>query len=117
MNDGMIAYLLKSEVAKLGEEQRQLYRFIIELEDALAEQAATVEEFRHLLVLHSPFEQAAYRFNRSFKEISAMMQQIEAELGDKIEARRERAKWLDYTDRFAGEVGQEDKQVFLFISE
>ena len=29
MNDGMIAYLLKSEVAKLGEEQRQLYRFII----------------------------------------------------------------------------------------
>ncbi|AUD15093.1 MULTISPECIES: hypothetical protein [unclassified Planococcus (in: firmicutes)] len=117
MNDGMIAYLLKSEVAKLGEEQRQLYRFIIELEDALAEQADTVEEFRRLLVLHSPFEQAAYRFNRSLKEIATMMQQIEAELGDKIEARRERAKWLDYTDRFAGEAGQEDKQVFLFISE
>ncbi|MFP3356405.1 hypothetical protein R0K17_03520 [Planococcus sp. SIMBA_143] len=117
MNDGMIAYLLKSEVAKLGEEQRQLYRFIIELEDALAEQADTVEEFRRLLVLHSPFEQAAYRFNRSLKEVSIMMQQIEAELGDKIEARRERAKWLDYTDRFAGEAGQEDKQLFLFISE
>ena len=117
MNDGMIAYLLKSEVAKLGEEQRQLYRFITELEDALAEQADTVEEFRRLLVLHSPFEQAAYRFNRSLKEIATMMQQIEAELGDKIEARRERAKWLDYTDRFAGEAGQEDKQLFLFISE
>ncbi|ALS75732.1 hypothetical protein AUC31_11225 [Planococcus rifietoensis] len=117
MNDGMIAYLLKSEVAKLGEEQRQLYRFIIELEDALAEQADTVEEFRRLLVLHSPFEQAAYCFNRSLKEIATMMQQIEAELGDKIEARRERAKWLDYTDRFAGEAGQEDKQLFLFISE
>lgn len=117
MNDGMIAYLLKSEVAKLGEEQRQLYRFIIELEDALAEQADTVEEFRRLLVLHSPFEQAAYRFNRSLKEIATMMQQIEAELGDKIEARRERAKWLDYTERFAGEAGQEDKQLFLFISE
>ncbi|RLJ91337.1 hypothetical protein [Planococcus citreus] len=117
MNDGMIAYLLKSEVAKLGEEQRQLYRFIIELEDALAEQADTVEEFRRLLVLHSPFEQAAYRYNRSLKEVSAMMQQIEAELGDKIEARRERAKWLDYTDRFAGETGREDKQFFLFVSE
>ena len=46
-----------------------------------------------------------------------MMQAIEAELGDKIEARQERAKWLDYTDHFAGEAGQEDKQVFLFISE
>ncbi|MGM0896578.1 MAG: hypothetical protein ACQEV0_01685 [Bacillota bacterium] len=117
MNDGMIAYLLKCEVAKLGDEQRQLYRFITDLEDALAEQADTVEEFRSLLAIHSPFEQAAYRFNRSFTEISTMMQKIEAELGEKIETRRERAKWLDYTDCLVGEAGQADKQVFLFMSE
>ncbi|MBT2583242.1 hypothetical protein [Planococcus sp. ISL-109] len=117
MNDGMIAYLLKSEVARLTDEQRQLYRFITGLEDALAEQADTAEEFRSLLTIHSPFEQAAYRFNRSFAEVSKMMQKIESELGDKIEARCERAKWLDYTDCFVGESGRADKQVFLFVTE
>lgn len=117
MNDGMIAYLLKCEVARLTEDQRQLYRFITDLEDALAEQADTVEEFRRLLALHSPFEQAAYRFNCSFAEVSEAMKKIEAELGDKIEARCERAKWLDYTDCLIGESGQADKQVFLFVSQ
>ena len=117
MNDGMIAYLLKCEVAKLADEKQQMYRFITKLEDALAEQADTVEEFRRLLALHSPFEQAAYRFNRSFKEVSVMMQTMETELGDKIKARCERAKWLDYTDCLVGESGQADKQVFLFLNE
>ena len=117
MNDGMIAYMLKCEVTKLSGEQRKLYRFITELEDALAEQAETVEEFRRLLALHSPFEQAAYRFNLSFGEVSSLMQKIEAELGDKIKARCERAKWLDYTDCLVGEPGQADKQVFLFLNE
>lgn len=116
MNDGMMAYLLKCEVAKLSEDKKQLYRFITDLEDALAEQADTVEEFRGLLTVHSPFEQAAARFNRSFAEISAKMQAIEAELARNMQARCERAKWLDYTDCLVGEAGQADKQVFLFIT-
>ncbi len=117
MNDGMMAYLLRCEVARLTDEQRQLYRFITDLEDTLAEQAETVDEFRTLLTRHSPFEQAACHFNRSFAEISKEMYKIEAELGDKIDVRCERAKWIDYTDRFVGKSDQGEKQVFLFLSE
>lgn len=106
-------FLFRSEVAKLPDDKREFYQFIVNIEDRLAEKAETADEFCQLLCKHSPYEQAVSRFRLSYDKVERWMEEIDAELHEKIETRSQKVKWIDYTNHFPSVEG---KRVFLFIN-
>lgn len=117
MNERLIEFLLRSEVANLPKEKQSLYKFIVDAEDSLVDIAETVDEFQQLLVKHSPYEQAVHHFNIPFKEIVYMMDEIETELNMKVSKRCEKVEWIDYTDQFSRSVtANNSKRIYLFIN-
>lgn len=116
MNGRLMELLLKSEVEKLSEENKRLYKFIVKNEDLLAQQAETADQFRKLLVEKSPYILASYHFHIPFAKVFQLMNEIEAELNLRLEARCKQVKWIDMTDRFfKTSNGKSDKKVFLFL--
>ena len=117
MNGRLMEFLLKSEVEKLSEENKRLYKFIVENEDLLAQQADTADQFRELLVEQSPYLQASHYFGIPFAKIFQQMNEIETELNIRVEKRCEQAKWIDMTDRFfKNSIGANEKKIFLFMN-
>jgi len=117
MNGRLIEFLLKSEVEKLSEENKKLYKFIVENEDILAQQADTADQFRKLLVEQSPYLLASRYFDIPFAKIFQQMNEIENELNIRVEKRCEQVKWIDMTNQFTNtSVGKREKKVFLFIN-
>jgi len=117
MNERLIEFLLRSEVANLPEEKKQLYKFIVDAEDSLVDKAETADEFHQLLLKHSPFEQAVRHFNLPFKEIVYLMDEIESELNRKVNRRSEKVEWIDYTGHFPRLArGDNRRSVYLFIN-
>ena len=117
MNDQVMELLLKSEVKKLPEDKRQLYQYIIDIEDSLVEKSNTSDEFLQLFTAYSPYVIASRHFNMTFNMISTLMNEIEEELSVRIEERCKKLKWIDYTEQLIG-VSEENnrRQVFLFMN-
>ena len=117
MNGRLMEFLFKSEVEKLSEEKKSLYKFIVKNEDLLAQQADTADQFRRLLVDQSPYRLASRYFEIPFAKVFQQMNEIETELNIRVEKRCEQAKWIDMTDRFSNtSIGKREKKVFLFIN-
>ena len=117
MNERLIEFLLRSEVANLSKEKQRLYKFIVDAEDSLVEIAETVDEFQQLLVKHSPYEQAVHHFNLPLKEIVYMMDEIETELNRRVSKRCEKVEWIDYTYQFSQSATANSKRrIYLFIN-
>lgn len=117
MNERLMEFLLRSEVEKLSQEKKKLYKFIIKHEDLLAQQAETADQFRHLLVVHSPYSLASRYFELPVEKVMQTMNNIEAELNERIEQRCSKVEWIDYTDHFIQNAGtSDDKRVYLFVN-
>ncbi|HSI66865.1 MAG TPA: hypothetical protein VK947_05580 [Planococcus sp. (in: firmicutes)] len=117
MNERLMEFLLRSEVEKLSQEKKKLYKFIIKHEDLLAKQAETADQFRHLLVVHSPYELAGRYLDMPVRQVMKEMEGIETELNERIEQRCSRVEWIDYTEHFSQTAGaSDDKRVYLFVN-
>ncbi len=118
MNERLLDFLRKSEVNRLPEEKRKLYQFIIEAEDALAEKAATVDEFFNFVLADSPINMAATHFQMPYDRVVKMLSKIEDELHVKIEHRSRQVKWIDFSEKQnSNKAGEYPTQLFLFINE
>ncbi|MDX1770567.1 MAG: hypothetical protein R3328_03445 [Planococcaceae bacterium] len=117
LNGRLIELFLKSEVEKLSEENKRLYKFIVKNEDLLAQRAETADQFRKLLVEKSPYILASRYFDIPFAQVFLQMSEIENELNIRVEKRCQQAKWIDMTDRmFKNSIGESHKKMFFFIS-
>lgn len=117
MNGRLIELFLKSEVEKLSEENKRLYKFIVKNEDLLAQQADTADQFRELLVEQSPYILASRFFDIPYAKVFQQMNEIESELHIRVEKRFKQIKWIDMTDRFfKNSIGVSDKKMFLFLN-
>ncbi|MFS0820724.1 hypothetical protein [Bacillus sp. 1P02SD] len=117
MNDHLIELLLKSVVATLPKEHRELYEYIVDLEDNLASKSKTSQEFMSLLVKHSPHKQAARHFNLGYGETIKLMREIEGEIDRGISIRLKNKKWIDFTDKVRQQEGKESADnTFYFLS-
>ncbi|KGR75211.1 hypothetical protein [Ureibacillus sinduriensis] len=117
MNEQILELLLKSEVKKLPDDKRQLYQFIIDIEDSLVEKSNSVDEYLRVFKAHSPYAIASRYFNMPFNTVAELMNEIEDELAERIEERCEKLKWLDYTDQFIEASCENNRrQVFLFMN-
>ncbi|PUB14038.1 hypothetical protein [Paenisporosarcina sp. OV554] len=117
MNEKLMGFLLRSEIGKIAEEKRKLYQFIVDEENQLALRADTADQFLQLLATHSPYELASYHFNLPSEKVFRLMNKIEAELNERIQARYKKVKWIDYTNHSKQtNFGDHKKYVFLFVN-
>jgi hypothetical protein len=91
--------IISREIIKsLPPKQREIYEFVIGLEDELAQKASTTEEFMALLVKHSPHRQAAKHFNLSFGQLMMTMHEIEDIINRQLEKKLKDVTWVELTD-------------------
>ncbi|UII56255.1 hypothetical protein LS684_01840 [Cytobacillus spongiae] len=115
MNEQIIESLIKSVVATLPEEHRELYEYIVDLEDHLAQESQTSQEFLSLLVKHSPHKQAAMHFNLEYGETIKLMRDIEKEIDHQINRRWENRVWIDFTEKVRQQEGKENANRTLYF--
>lgn len=117
MNEGLADFLWKSEVARLPECKRELYKFITEAENSLAERAETADEFCRLLLADSPISLAVNYFQLPYEQVVEAMLEIEEHLGERIQQRSKKVKWIEFgSDPGLRTAGNKKKHLFLFIN-
>ncbi|WP_078412125.1 hypothetical protein [Priestia abyssalis] len=102
MNEKMMEIFARNIVASLPRNKRKLYQFIEGIEDSLAQQSETKEQFLILLKEQLPYDQAASCFNMSLDETVRLMHEIEDEINEKLERKIKNYKWIDYTEQVHG---------------
>lgn len=99
MNSHLMEILSRNIIKSLPIEQREVYEYVVRLEDNLAQQAATSDEFMSLLVKHSPHRQAARHFNLTFGQLMALMRDAENFINQQLERKLKNVTWLDLTEQ------------------
>ncbi|WP_078549807.1 hypothetical protein [Litchfieldia alkalitelluris] len=117
MNEKMINIFIEDIVTSLPWNRRKLYQFIVSIEDCLAKQSETKEQFLELLREHSPHHQAAKQFNISIETTLRVMQDIEDEISEKLEKRLNNYKWIDVTEHINGtQISTNQNIQYFFIT-
>lgn len=98
MNSHLMEIISREIVKSLPPKQKEIYEFVVQLEDELAQKASTSEEFMALLVKHSPHRQAAEHFNLSFGQLIMTMHEIEDIINRKLENKLRNVTWVELTD-------------------
>ncbi|MGM0754057.1 MAG: hypothetical protein ACQET6_19275 [Bacillota bacterium] len=107
MNEHLMEIAARDIVKGLPNEKREIYQYVVDLEDELASRSETSEEFMALLVKHSPHQQAASHFNMNFGELMKRMREIEQEINAKLDQKLRNVTWIDYTDTIRSMKGSE----------
>jgi exonuclease VII large subunit len=115
MNEKMMEIFARNIVFSLPRNKRKLYQFIEGIEDSLAQQSETKEQFLTLLKEQLPHLQAANRFNMSLDEIVKLMHEIEDEINEKLESKIKNYKWIDYTEQVHGNQVETNKNIQYFL--
>jgi hypothetical protein len=98
MNSHLMEILSREIIKSLPIKHREVYEYVVHLEDQLAQQADTSEEFMALLVKHSPHRQAARQFNLTFGQLMALMRETENFINQQLERKMKNVTWLDLTE-------------------
>jgi hypothetical protein len=99
MNSHLMEILSREIIKSLPTEQREVYEYVVRLEDDLAQQAETSDEFMSLLVTHSPHRQAARHFKLTFGQLMALMREAENFINQQLERKLKNVTWLDLTEQ------------------
>lgn len=99
MNSHLMEILSREIIKSLPTEQREVYEYVVHLEDQLAQQAETSEEFMALLIKHSPHRQAARYFNLTFGQLMTLMREAENFINQQLERKLENLTWIDLTEQ------------------
>ncbi|MGM0920481.1 MAG: hypothetical protein ACQEWW_04515 [Bacillota bacterium] len=118
MNEKLMNILTRSIIAGLPQKKKNLYQYIESLEDRLASQCETKEQFLNLLIQRSPFQQAANHFCMTVDETYRLMKQIENEINRELEKKIDKHKWIDYTEKVIKnqEKTKQKMKYFLFVT-
>ncbi|MFC7785911.1 hypothetical protein [Rossellomorea sp. GCM10028870] len=116
MNEHLMEIVARDIVKGLPNKKRDIYQYVVGLEDELASRSETSEEFMALLVKHSPHQQAATHFKMSFGELMRRMREIEQEINAKLDQKLQNVTWIDYTDTIRSMKGTEaiNSRYFFF---
>lgn len=115
MNEKMLEVFVRNIVSSLPRSRRKLYQFIEGIEDSLAQQSDTREQFLALLKDQSPHHQAANRFNMSVEDTVRLMHEIEDEISEKLENKLKNYKWIDITEQLHGKQVETNRNVQYFF--
>lgn len=114
MNPHMMEILAREVIQSLPTDQKAIYKYVIQLEDELAKQATTSDEFMALLVKHSPHRQAAKHFNMTFGQLLMTMHSIEDIISEQLEKKTKNAIWIDVTEKVQARKKNKNEKVKYF---
>ncbi|PLR68490.1 hypothetical protein [Bacillus sp. UMB0893] len=118
MNEHLMNIFTREIISRLPRTKKNVYQFIEGMEDQLASQCETKEQFLTLLAEKSPYQQAADRFHMSLQEMHELMKAIEDEINNRLDLKIKKHRWIDYTDKVLKnqEASNQNKKFFLFVS-
>ncbi|WP_282172363.1 hypothetical protein [Cytobacillus firmus] len=114
MNSHLMEIISREIVKSLPPKQKEIYEFVVGLEDELAQEASTTEEFMALLVKHSPHRQAANHFNLSFGKLMMTMHEIEDMITRQLEEKLRNVTWVELTDSVRTKKKRNKVKYFYF---
>ncbi|WP_307435485.1 hypothetical protein [Bacillus sp. V2I10] len=115
LNEKLMNIFTRDIIANLPHKKKSVYQYIESMEDKLASQCETKEQFLTLLVEKSPYQQAATHFHMSVDEMYKLMKDIENEINTRLDMKIEKYRWIDYTEKVQDGLKQNMK-LFLFVS-
>lgn len=98
MNRHLMEILTREIVNSLPKGKREMYQYVVRIEDELAQEVGTSEEFMGLLIKNAPHRQAAEHFHLSFGQFMVNMREIEKEIQQRLDAQLDQVKWFDCTN-------------------
>ncbi|WP_273122343.1 hypothetical protein ACNRWW_05825 [Metabacillus sp. HB246100] len=113
MNEKIMNVLSKAIIAALPRQKKKVYQFIVEIEDQLAQQCTTKEQFMTLLKEQSPHKQAANKFHMSFEHLMHFMHEIEDEINRKLDEKLKDYRWIEVTDVKANNRTQNKQKTYV----
>jgi hypothetical protein len=113
MNEHLMEILVRDIVAGIPQHKREVYQYVVGIEDELASQSHTSEHFMSLLVKHTPHKQAASRFNMTYGQLIKLMREIETEIDGQLKMKLKKFEWIDCTDEINS--GTDGGMSFLFF--
>lgn len=117
MNERLMDFLWKSEVAKLPIGKKKIYEYVVQAENGLAEKAATADEFCKLLLADSPVTAAMNHFQLPYEKVVFTIMSTEEELHHKVEQRYKKVKWVDYSKAVDSKnANSNGNYLFLFVN-
>ncbi|MCM3584906.1 hypothetical protein M3182_03995 [Mesobacillus maritimus] len=114
-NPILIEFLHRSAISNLPDQKREIYQFIVKMENQLEEISLNETQFMSYMIDNSPFKAAAEYFSVDIFFIKKVMDEAQAEIDRIMNKRCNRLKWVDCTDRMKSQHG-EKQWSFLFIS-
>ncbi|WP_436371453.1 hypothetical protein [Cytobacillus sp. BC1816] len=118
MNSHLMEIFSREIVKSLPPKQKEIYEYVVDLEEELAQKASTSEEFMALLVKHSPHRQAAEHFNLSFGQLMMIMHEIEDIISRELENKLNQVTWVEITDSVrARKKGNKVKYFYFSLNE
>lgn len=93
MNEIALHFAAQSEIRKLPERQREIYTFVVNYEESLADRATTEEEFKVLLLSREPYEAAAQKFNIPGATIVEIVNFCERHIQMNVSKRMKQVSW------------------------
>ncbi|AJD89929.1 hypothetical protein JMA_06120 [Jeotgalibacillus malaysiensis] len=97
MNPYLLEILERDCVRSLPPFDQALYTFVTEVEEEIAAQCETKQEFLQKLVQHSPHTLAAEQFDLTFEQVMMRMKKIEIDIDEQINQKLQRLKWEEKT--------------------
>lgn len=94
MNEIALHFAAQAEIQKLPEKQREIYEYVVNYEESLADRAATEEEFKVLLLSREPYEAAAQLFRMTGLEIVEIVNHCERQIQTNVSERMKRVGWF-----------------------
>jgi hypothetical protein len=116
MNGNLMEIVAREIVHSLPKRKRDLYQYVVQLEDELAQQAASSEEFMSLLIQNAPHQQAADHFQLSYGQFMAEMRGIEKEIQQQLDSVLGQIKWFDCTDIIRPRGSSPENRKYFYFS-
>lgn len=113
MNEFLIGILKNKIVADLPKAKKEIYNYVIEVEDEIAQKTATAEEFMLRVRNERPHERAAKHFDMSISELLHCVNEIDKEIGNQLEINLNAVTWNDCTELMKFKVDRQEKLFLL----
>ncbi|MCA0983525.1 hypothetical protein LCL89_05590 [Halobacillus yeomjeoni] len=108
MSEYLIEHITRCIVQSLPEQQRALYKYVVDREDLLADKVTTPGEFMSLLETDQTYQKAADHFGMTWLELLQSLKKIEEHIADGLERMVNEVSWTDCTHL----INKEGQQLF-----
>lgn len=116
MNEYLQKILTENILSTLPEQQKDLYHYVIKMEDDIAEEVDSEEQFMNHLRSVSPHKRAAKHFNMTLFELLNVMKQVEEEISRQLIPMMDAVKWKDCTEIVLSKSQLKENHKVFFVS-